>query len=308
MDVYLKYFHGGNQNIDELLDKADRLEEERNLGQLNQDEVNNLHIDEKEDGGVGSVVTVGFTKSSYKAAAKKKSKGRLYDLSVAIHQSGYSSTGNAWKVWDSSIVLARWCYDNADKLKDKTSHEIGSGCGLVAIIASMFCAHTTILANIQKNVESNEQTARNVTVTKLDFQELYEGRHTTSDKDRVDVLLGSDVLYGLHLSQWLPAVVDAHLKPDGVFYLVNPKNRIGLDEFVKNMEALGIHCHSRTIDEKYCEDIVKKPCWDLVTCSRDQEKLKVTEKGEKEEDRDEFVDLETSFFSRKELKKWKDST
>lgn len=31
----------------------------------------------------------------------------MYEASISIHQTGYSSTGNAWKVWDSSIVLAR---------------------------------------------------------------------------------------------------------------------------------------------------------------------------------------------------------
>jgi hypothetical protein len=69
-----------------------------------------IDIDEKEEGGVQAEITFGFTtKTSYKAAQRAKTKGRLYDLQIKIQQDRYSSTGNAWKVWDSAIVLARYC-------------------------------------------------------------------------------------------------------------------------------------------------------------------------------------------------------
>ena len=51
---------------------------------------------------------------------------------MKIRQDKYSNTGNAWKVWDSSLVLARWVFANKNLFtSNKSVHEIGSGCGLV---------------------------------------------------------------------------------------------------------------------------------------------------------------------------------
>lgn len=58
---------------------------------------------------------------------------------------------------------------------------------------------------------------------KLDFEQVYQDPSII--KEQVDVILSSDIIYGVHLAAWVPKVVDRLLKPDGTFYCVNPKNR-----------------------------------------------------------------------------------
>ena len=59
----------------------------------------------------------------------------------------------------------------------------------------------------------------------LDFEVVYNTPDVLNEEDRVDIVLGSDIVYGLHLARWLPVVLDKLLKPMGTFYGVMPKNR-----------------------------------------------------------------------------------
>jgi len=124
----------------------------------------------------------------------------------------------------------------------------------------------------------------------LDFEKVAANPSIIKEEDKVDIVLGSDIIYGLHLAgsqvyvhskyeEWVPKVLDALLKPDGVFYGVNPKNRLvncnlshniaqGVDEFIANVEQLGFQVTMRTHDEQYWEDFVKKSCWDFFIITR----------------------------------------
>lgn len=59
---------------------------------------------------------------------------------------------------------------------------------------------------------------------------------------------------------------------------------------------------SQTVDEKYCDDFVKKSCWDLITCSRNKENTRI-QLAHDSNSEEEYPDLENSFFHHKELKK-----
>jgi predicted nicotinamide N-methyase len=179
----------------------------------------------------------------------------------------------------------------------KTVHEIGSGCGLSGLTASLFAHSLTlsdykqeILDNLKYNAflnkdakcvadlsgnaktafewsdsvtttkrrhsSNNNGTARNgaslsndvdivgtndslthteerhaaaaapqVQVQMLDFEAVVNNPHTLTDNDRVDIVLGADICYGVHLAHWVPVVVDRLLNSNGVFYFCNPKNR-----------------------------------------------------------------------------------
>jgi hypothetical protein len=92
-------------------------------------------------GGVGKIISIGFTSKSYKSCKKmlkKKTPEQIYEKTVELRQDRYSSTGNAWKVWDSAIVLGRWIYKYRSKFENQKVHEIGAGCGLVRITFSVF--------------------------------------------------------------------------------------------------------------------------------------------------------------------------
>jgi hypothetical protein len=124
----------------------------------------------------------------------------------------------------------------------------------------------------------------------LDWEKVASGEQAIAEADKVDIVLGADVIYGLHLAEWLPQVLVKLLKPQGIFVAVNPKNRWvkkkkkqhfvqptdnkqtnkqpkGVDEFLANLEKLGFECSVRTLPEEFCEDFVKKSCWDLFICT-----------------------------------------
>lgn len=66
-----------------------------------------LKIKNKKKGGIEKIIKIGFTSKSYKLAKRKKTKEKLYEKWIYIKQDKYSNVGNAWKIWDSSLVLAR---------------------------------------------------------------------------------------------------------------------------------------------------------------------------------------------------------
>eukprot|EP01116_Phalansterium_solitarium_P015468 TRINITY_DN3421_c0_g1_i1.p1 TRINITY_DN3421_c0_g1~~TRINITY_DN3421_c0_g1_i1.p1 ORF type:complete len:200 (-),score=80.71 TRINITY_DN3421_c0_g1_i1:315-914(-) len=141
-----------------------------------------------------------------------------------------------------------------------------------------------IVENIERNVALNvdqdtgmsdcESAApavllpRRPALRNLDWQSVAADPTLLTDADRVDIVIGSDLVYGLHLADWLPIVIDRLLKPDGYFFAVMPKNRWGITEFVKNLEALGFNCTVGSTPDNLSDDFAKKSCWDLFICSR----------------------------------------
>jgi len=133
------------------------------------------------------------------------------------------------------VVLARWVYANKKLMQGKSVHEIGSGCGLVGLVAATVASETTlsdykdeILQNLQQNVKLNsngEIVVPSVRLKHLDFEKVFNGETQLTNEDKVDIVLASDVVYGLHLAKWVPAVLHCLLKIDGVFYGIMPKNR-----------------------------------------------------------------------------------
>jgi len=275
IDLYLKYFHSGKR-LNKMMDEIEIENKINEEGLSDSLHIDNLHLDNKEEGGTDKIITIGFTKLSYKNAKKKN---RRYNTLMKIKQDKYSNTGNAWKVWDSSLVLARWVYANEEIFKNKSVHEVGSGCGLVGLISSLYSEKTTlsdykdeILQNLQINVNLNFQDCleqkTKIFIKNLDFEKVYNGQMTINEEEKVDIVLGADVVYGFHLSLWLPSVLDNLIKPNGAFYGIMPKNRVGLDEFIINMESYSFVCDVFTVPEEFCEDFVKKSCWNFFLCKR----------------------------------------
>ena len=91
---------------------------------------------------------------SYKNAKKTKTKGKLFETTLRVHQNRYSQTGNAWKVWDSAIVFSRWIYFYGKFFVGKSVHEIGSGCGLSGLTAAFF-SKRVILSDYKQQIIDN---------------------------------------------------------------------------------------------------------------------------------------------------------
>lgn len=125
MHLYLKYFHERKTDLSKSLEEFERENNLQTEGTVSSSHIDKLRtfsnfsysihfffldIDEKEDGGVDTLVDFGFIdikKHSYRSAKRKKNKNKFSELTLKIYQTSYSKSGNAWKVWDSGIVMAR---------------------------------------------------------------------------------------------------------------------------------------------------------------------------------------------------------
>lgn len=87
---------------------------------------------------------------------------------------------------------------------------------------------TTNSNSIQQQQQHYSLT-ENIRACKLDFEEVarnpFSHEFASNLTNQVDIILGADICYGVHLADWVSIVVDRLLKPDGVFYFCNPKNR-----------------------------------------------------------------------------------
>ncbi|KAG7370435.1 lysine methyltransferase [Nitzschia inconspicua] len=147
-------------------------------------------------------------------------------------------------IWSASLVIARWMQTKQDLWKDKSVLELGSGCGVpgLAIAAATTTCHPRhvyltdlnpeTVKNLQYNIELN-QVQDFVTATCMDWSD-----QTTWPNERVDYLVGSDLIYQKSLVPLLSSVVWGTLKMGGTFFYVAPDTgRDGLDLFVQEMKS-----------------------------------------------------------------------
>lgn len=82
--------------------------------------------------------------------------------------------------------------------------------------------------NISHNIDLNYADSpirQKIHLRLLDFEQVANNPSIVKPEDKVDIVLGCDVVYNLQLAQWLPIVLNRLLKNDGVFYGIMPKNR-----------------------------------------------------------------------------------
>jgi hypothetical protein len=65
-------------------------------------------------------------------------KDRRWDVEIHIRELSIGEAGLGCALWDASIVISRLLYAKRDILAGKKILEVGSGCGLPAILAGMF--------------------------------------------------------------------------------------------------------------------------------------------------------------------------
>eukprot|EP01099_Mayorella_cantabrigiensis_P007391 TRINITY_DN6553_c0_g1_i1.p1 TRINITY_DN6553_c0_g1~~TRINITY_DN6553_c0_g1_i1.p1 ORF type:complete len:325 (-),score=55.65 TRINITY_DN6553_c0_g1_i1:39-989(-) len=309
ISLYLTYFHesGGIEKTFE------RLQQDQNLEETNDPEyLSSFCPDLKEGGGTGKELVFGFGASYKKPKAKAKPKN--WDLTIRIRQDDYRQSKAGWKVWDSALVLSRWLYANSGILRDKTVHELGCGCGLVGILAACFAKQVWfsdylpgILENLRSNITINRhilpEDAQEPRSCQLDWSDFNPTKsHYDVTLETVDVILGSDLVYGIHLAEALPPVVNALLKSDGVFYAVMPRNRWGIDQFMDNMEALGFSCSRTFPEEEFWCDLSKKNHWYFFEFRRGPKKYERTLQQDEKVD-DEIFGSPERFFDFSMFKK-----
>lgn len=148
-------------------------------------------------------------------------------------------------IWSASLVMARWmqAVGKTGYWKDRTVLELGSGCGVPGLTVATSSntsrprqIYVTDLnpqttENLQYNVELNE-VQDFVEASRMDWDDK-----STWPKERVDFVIGSDLIYIKSLVPLLTSVIFGTVKPGGKFLYVCPDTgRDGLDAFVEAMK------------------------------------------------------------------------
>lgn len=150
--------------------------------------------------------------------APKLLKGRMLNIVedglpiansiLKISSPGEAELGTGLTIWDGSIVLAKYLEANPAIVVNKAVLEVGSGTGIVGIVAGLIGANRSVLTdlqytlkNLQHNVDKNKphsEESYNVEVMELDWFNAAT-YPTTRDDNGVeknwDVVLGADVVW-----------------------------------------------------------------------------------------------------------------
>ena len=148
-------------------------------------------------------------------------------------------------IWSASLVMARWmqAVGKTGYWKDRSVLELGSGCGVPGLMVAT-CPKSSqprqiyvtdlnpqTVENLQYNVELNE-VQDFVQASRMDWDDK-----STWPEERVDFVIGSDLIYIKSLVPLLTSVIFGTIKPGGKFLYVCPDTgRDGLDAFVEAMK------------------------------------------------------------------------
>jgi len=149
-------------------------------------------------------------------------------------------------IWSASLVMAQWMQARAKTnfWKDSSVLELGSGCGVPGLMVAtssqssrprkiyMTDLNPLTVENLQHNIELNE-VQDFVRSSCMDWS-----NKSTWPEEKVDYVIGSDLIYIKSLVPLLTSVIFGTVKPGGKFLYVCPvSGRDGLDAFVESMKS-----------------------------------------------------------------------
>ena len=160
------------------------------------------------------------------------------------------STGLA--LWTCAQILSGYLVEHPHHVKNKRVLELGSGLGLVGIVAHHLGSERVIvtdgdldvLSNLRYNMKQNQQQQQQVNDGNLSihtpqliwgenldaFEEIYE---------KQSVILATDVFYSQHLVDPLWRTVDRLLEVDGVFILSFCPHNVTIHHVLDKAKELG---------------------------------------------------------------------
>eukprot|EP00002_Diphylleia_rotans_P029744 TRINITY_DN6075_c0_g1_i11.p1 TRINITY_DN6075_c0_g1~~TRINITY_DN6075_c0_g1_i11.p1 ORF type:complete len:366 (+),score=73.73 TRINITY_DN6075_c0_g1_i11:59-1156(+) len=167
-------------------------------------------------------------------------------ISIRINQMAFVDGGLGWKIWPAARFMSRFIHENPDFVRNKDVLEIGSGCGLVGLVAAQYANKVwmsdyqeKILQTITNNIEKNGLEEK-ACVRLLDWydccKEDYQPFH-----EPFDAIIGADIVYEVAHVKGLMAVLARYLSQDGVLYAVSANEREGSRELFRAATQAGYH-------------------------------------------------------------------
>jgi hypothetical protein len=169
-------------------------------------------------------------------------------------------------IWSASLVMARWMAQKSvlGRFDNKSVLELGAGCGVPGLTVGLYsranAVHITdfnpaTVQNLKYNIEINAN--RSSTHSNLQCSEWQERVNASSidweneatwPNEKMDFIVGSDLIYQKSIVPLLKKVVSGLLHPDGRFLYTCPSDgRDGLIEFIDTMKNEGFRCTSEEI-------------------------------------------------------------
>ena len=165
-------------------------------------------------------------------------------------------------VWAASVVLARWLVSDSaivNSMDNKTVCELGAGAGLPGITVAAHTNASSVLLtdlfphtvkNMQDNIAMNSiaigESGVAVRALSLDWCNTDQW-----PKKKMDVLIGSDLVYSKTMVMSLVSVIIGLLGKNGLFYYAaSTTERDGMLEFVKLMGSSGFKLELETLAPK----------------------------------------------------------
>lgn len=175
-------------------------------------------------------------------------------------------------IWCASLVMARWMASKSilGRFDQKSILELGAGCGVPGLTVALYSHAKSIhvtdvnpvtIRNLQYNVDlnanristnNNSSSEEEVSKTNEDWIERVKasaidwGDKSTWPDEKLDFVIGSDLIYQKSIVPLLKTVISGLLKQDGCFLYVCPSDgpRDGLREFIVTMKGEGFQCVS----------------------------------------------------------------
>lgn len=180
---------------------------------------------------------------------------------VTIRELGFAdgvhgSTGN--QLWPTSVALGHLILGDPSLVAGKSVLELGAGCGFASVIAARFARRVVVtdleaetLDNARHNLITNATFwcsdakpipghMKEVIVQELDWKRVE--RFGWPQDRRVDVVIGSDIIYG-NWGGLIAQVVHKLILPGGLFIMMSAEDRGGLEFFEEAMAAVGFDVH-----------------------------------------------------------------
>jgi len=185
---------------------------------------------------------------------------RIRELNV----SHFASKGLDYKIysggmiWDASVVLARWIFENPILFQDKDILELGSGCGVAGILCSYFGKKVILSDYLQPILDNLTFNAEQNMLRKPSQMQVISFNWETVDTknfqfDPVDIIIGAEITYEEEHAQNLINVLNVCLKPSGTFYEIAEEERPGLNLFIRLLQQQGFLCTVLPISQEFLQ-------------------------------------------------------
>lgn len=163
-------------------------------------------------------------------------------------------------IWSASLVMARWMAFKSEfgRFDNKSVLELGAGCGVPGLALAMHSKPKAVyitdfnpatVRNIQHNISINSSKSGYVDwMERVKALSIDWGDESTWPEEKIDFVIGSDLIYQKSIVPLLKKVVNGLIKDDGSFLYVCPSDgRDGLKEFIDSMKREGFKCVSEEI-------------------------------------------------------------